>query len=209
MKYTISLAFKLYSEDRLLSFATIINERMTATAQYVALKTSYEAMRASLTAFSTAKANALNGGKDRIRDKNDAKMTLIEQLAALGRKVEDAAGENPNFITDAGYEIRATTRTPAAKEMVTELQTPKLKCSNENRKNYAQLEWPEMANVLVFGIRFKKKTETVWNMDNFNDDFSFVFNNLESDMAYDFSIRAIGSGNVKSDWSPIGSIWIN
>ena len=195
----------------MVSFANTIYERMTADAKYLALKPAYDDVKAAVTAYSIAIANALNGGKDRLADRDEAKDVLVNQLASLARKVEDACGDNPRFITDAGFEVRTSVRGPkerTAKESVTELATPALKVTNDNRKNFAKLDWPEVVHTLTYAIRMKKKEETVWQNGNYNDDNQFVFNNLDSETVYDFTICAIGSNNVKSDWSPVVSVWV-
>ena len=43
---------------------------------------------------------------------------------------------------------------------------------------------------------------------NYNDVNQFIFDNLDSESVYDFTICAIGSNNVKSEWSPVVSVWV-
>ena len=206
MTVYVSLAFKSYAIDRLVSFATTIHERMTADAKYVALKPSVDDTKASLVAFNKAIANAKNGGKDRIADKSDAKAALIKQLSSLARKIEDAANDNPRFITDSGFELRSMTRT--AKEEVTELDTPVLTIIDLKRAGCAKLVWDEMPNVLNYPIRFKKKVSEGWQMGEFPDSGEFTFTNLEPDTPYEFSVCAAGANNVKSDWSTPVRFWV-
>ena len=211
MPLSISIAFKRHKEDRMISFATTIYERMSADAKYLALKPTYDDVKAAVTAYSTAIANALNGGKDRLADRDEAKDVLVNLLYSLSRKVEDVCGDNPRFITDAGFEIRTVGRGAkerTVKEAVTELATPALKVTNDNRKNFAKLDWPEVVHTLTYAIRMKKKEETVWQNGNYNDVNQFVFDNLDSESVYDFTICAIGSNNVKSEWSPVVSVWV-
>lgn len=211
MPLLISIAFKRHKEDRMVSFATTIYERMSADAKYLALKPVYDDVKAAVTVYSTAIANALNGGKDRVADRNDAKDALVNQLSILSRKVEDACGDNPRFITDAGFEIRTIGRGSkerTAKEPVTELATPALKVTNDNRKNFVKLNWLDVPDTLTYAIRMKKKEEPVWQNGNYNDVNQFVFDNLDSETVYDFTICAIGPNNVKSEWSPVVSVWV-
>ena len=211
MPLTISLGFKKHKEDRMVSFANTIYERMSADAKYLALKPTYDDVKAAVTVFSTAIANALNGGKDRLADRDAAKDVLVNLLFILSRKVEDACGDNPRFITDAGFEIRTSGRGPkerTAKEAVTELATPALKVTNDNRKNFAKLNWSEVPHTLTYAIRMKKKEETPCQNGNYNDVNQFIFDNLDSESVYDFTICAIGSNNVKSEWSPVVSVWV-
>ena len=211
MPLSISVGFKKHKDDRMVSFATTIYERMLADAKYLALKPAYDDVKAAVTAYSIAIANALNGGKDRLADRDDAKDVLVNQLSNLARKVEDACGDNARFITDAGFEVRTTVRGPkerTAKESVTELATPVLKVTNDNRKNFAKLNWSEVPHTLTYAIRMKKKEETPWQNGNYNDANQFIFDNLDSETVYDFTICAIGSNNVKSEWSPVASVWV-
>ena len=211
MSLFVSLAFKKYLDDKLVSFSNTIYQRMTDDQKYASLKEYVDDIKTKNTAFILAIANAALGGKDRKDDKKTFREALIKHLVKVARQLEDLAEERGNdsrVITDASFEVRNTNR--AEKEPVTALDTPVLVAKDIDKKTgWASLIWVKVSHALTYAIRHKKKSETVWQNGNYNDTGEFTFTNLEPDNVYEFEICALGPNGIASGWSRATPIYVS
>ena len=205
MSLNVSLKFKSYPDDRLATFANTVYERMSVDTKYTALKPSVDNLHTGQILFNSTIANAALGGKDRTDDKNASREALIKLLVSIAHKIEEMTDDNPRVITEAGFDIRNTNKTP--KEDVTEMDTPVLTVTS-NRKGFAKLVWNKVPNAINYAIKHKAKTETAWQNGNYYSEPAFSFTNLESETVYEFQICALGPKNVSSDWTAPTSVWV-
>jgi hypothetical protein len=201
MPVLVSLSFKREVDDTLVTFTNTVHHKMSTDTQYASLKTFVEGIRLKNDAFILSIANASQGGKDRNDIRKDCRFELEKLLVFVARQLEYLAEGNPRFITDSGYELRNTKKTPKTTTPITTLDAPILKVHNSEKTRCADLTWDDVKNVLYYGIRYKLRTETVWITDDFNDIGEFSFTNLEANNVYDFAVRAMGAGGVVSEWS--------
>lgn len=204
MALSVSMGFKTFADDRLVTFAHTIKQRTTADPQYASLKLFIDDIGVRNQAFISSIADAVLGGKDRNDNKMVDRTALIRVLVTVAHQIEYLADNNPRVITDSGYEIRnAAKASRKAKDLpqITSLETPVLTVKNLEKDGYAELTWDDIKNALYYGIQFKLRTETTWTNGQYNHIGEFTFTNLESDNVYEFQVRAMGAFGVLSSWS--------
>lgn len=201
MALLVSMAFKRGTDDALVGFTNTAHLKMSTNSQYAAFKSLYEDADLKKQAFVVCIAAAVLGGKNQTADRNAARKALIKILVAIGHQLEDAANDDERFITDAGYEIRNTARSSKKARiasLITSIDTPTLKAENLDTPCFVRLTWNEVDNGIIYLIRHKKQSETVWQSGNHSDGDEFTFTNLESETVYEFEISALGPNNLTS-----------
>ena len=208
MTYYFSVSFKYLTDDKLKSFAGTLFTRSADNPDYLKHKPYYDKVNSANKRFEKTTSDAALGGKDRTADKVEAKVDLVKAVTGYGRKLEDEANEtgNPRILTDVGFELRNTTRTP--KTPVTELDMPTLTAANLTKKGHAKLSWNEVKNAIDTDIRYRKKEDENWTMGNHTDGKEFFFTNLESNQPYEFQICAKGPKGVSTDWTDSETVWV-
>ena len=208
MMYYFSMGFKLFNGDKLKSFAGTIATRSADNPDYLKYKPCYDKVNSDNKRYDKTMSDAALGGKDRTADKAEAKVELVKSVTVYGRKLEDEANEtgNSRILTDVGFELRNTTRTP--KMPVTELEMPTLTATNLTKKGHAKLSWDEVKNAIDTDIRYRKKGDENWTMGNHTDGKEFFFTNLDSDQPYEFQICAKGPKGVSTDWTDSEIVWV-
>lgn len=211
MGHKVSRNFKTYTEDKTVSFANTIYERMSSDNQFITLKPFVDDIKVKKDALVTGIALAVRKDQDRIDEKNIFKKDLVNLLDRVAHKLEDLVadnGNNPRIITDAGFEIRNTTK--SEKEAITSLQIPVLSAQDiENKPGELLLKWKPVPNAINYAIRYKKKAETEWHSGFFNDKERFTFTNLESDNVYEFQVCTLGSNSLSSGYSASVTIYVS
>ena len=199
-----SMGFKKYTDDGVVSFAHTVKQRMSNDPKYAALLSYVDEIEVKNKTFSARIADAVLGGKDRNDDKNVGRADLEKTLVFVARQLEYMANGDARFITDSGYELRASNRTSRkAKDLpsIDSLETPVLTVKNLTQNGYAEMTWADIKNAIYYGIQFKLRTETTWTNGQYNHIGAFTFTNLESDNVYEFQVRAMGPFGILSSWS--------
>lgn len=212
MPIFVSLDFKKYTDDKLVTFTNTVYQHMSVDAQYASLKPSIDDIKIKFDAFTTGISLAVRRDKDRIDEKNAFKEALLQHLSIkIARKLEDLAienGDNPRIITDAGFEVRGANKT--AKEAVTILDTPVLTVKNvENKSGYATVKCKRVRNAINYAFLHRKMGEPVWQNGNYNNSGEFTFTNLEPKTVYEFQIYAQGPDGLSSDMSMPVAIYVS
>ena len=135
MRLKVSRGFKSYTDDKIVSFANTVYERMSSDSQYITLKPFVDDIKVKKDALVTGIAFAVRKDQDRRDEKNAFKVALINFLDKIAHKLEDLVeerGNNSRVITDAGFEVRNTTK--KEKEPVTELDMPVLIAKDVDKK---------------------------------------------------------------------------
>lgn len=201
MALLVSMAFKKGTDNDLVSFTSTAHLKMSTDARYDALKSLYSDADLKKQAFVLCIAAAALGGKNQTDDKNKARAALTKVLVVIAHQLEDGANGDERFITDACFELRNTTKNGNKLKVappIMSLDTPVLKAENLETPKFAKLSWELVDNGIIYLIRHKIQTETVWQNGNHSDIDEFIFTNLESDKVYEFEISALGSNNVTS-----------
>jgi hypothetical protein len=213
MALLVSLAFKRYSDDKLVSFTHTVFQRMSTDPQYGAFKSSVDEANSKNDRLIICMADAKLGGKDRTADRDVAKEALVRILVKMAGDIQHSALYNERFITDSGFEVRTTTRntkrSTVAPTTLKELEVPTLTAQNLENTGSAETKWNEVANALIYALQYRIKGETVWQNGNYYHIGEFNFTNLEPDHVYEFQVRALGPFNTASAWSNAVPIYVS
>ncbi len=212
MALLVSMAFKKGSDDNLVGFTNTAHLKMSTNAQYAAFKSLYDDADVKKQALSICIAAAVLGGKNQKDDKTAARKVLTKVLVAIAHQLEDSANDDERFVTDAGYEIRNTSRNvkkTRLTSLATSIDTPTLKAENLDTPCFARLTWNEVENGIIYLIRHKKQSETVWQSGNHSDGDAFTFTNLESDTVYEFEVSALGPNNLTSSFARAIPVYVS
>ncbi len=211
MEIFVSVAFKQYPDDKLVTFTNTVYQKMSTDTQYTTLKSYIDDIRVKNDAFIAGIALASRRDTGLIADRKNLKEILLKHLVKVARRLEDLTadnGNNPRIITDAGFEVRNTTKTE--KEPVTALDIPVLTVTTtDNKPGMAKLNWKTVVHALNYAIRHKKMTETAWQNGDYNDKGEFTFTNLESGHVYEFEVCALGSNSISSGFSTTVRIYVS
>ncbi len=213
MALLVSLAFKRYSDDKLVSFVHTIFQRTSTDSQYGALKSFVDEANAKNDRLIVCIADAKLGGKDRTNNRDVIKEELVRILVKLAGDVQHLASDSERFITDFGFEIRTTSRsakkTTVALSTLKELDVPTLTATNLDNVGCAEIKWNGVSHALMYTLQHRAKGDTVWQNGNYNHIGEFTFTNLESDKVYEFQVRALGAFSTSSAWSAAVPIYVS
>lgn len=144
MEIFVSVAFKQYPDDKLVTFTNTVYQKMSTDTQYTTLKSLVEVIKVKNGAYIAGIALASRRDSGLIADRKNLKDILLKHLVKVARQLEDLTadnGDNPRIITDAGFEVRNATKTE--KDPVTELNIPVLSVTtNDNKPRTAKLRLP-------------------------------------------------------------------
>jgi hypothetical protein len=210
MALLVSLAFKQYSDDKLVSFAHTVFQRMSTDPQYGAFKSFVDEVNSKNDRFIVCVADAKLGGKDRYNNRDVAKLNLLKVLTRLATEIQHSVNDNERFITDAGFEVRNVGRNnKKAAVVVKELDIPTLTATDLDNLGCAETKWNEIPNAIIYALQHREKGETSWQNGDYNHIGEFTFTNLESEKVYEFQVRALGPFSTSSAWSPTVTIYVS
>ena len=211
MGLKVSRGFKSYTDDKIVSFANTVYERMSSDSQYITLKPFVDDIKVKKDALVTGIALAVRKDQDRRDEKNAFKEALINLLDKIAHKIEDLVeerGNNSRVITDAGFEVRNTTK--KSKEPVTELGIPQnFIAANLSKSGSVQLTWEEVLDAINYTIRYKPKSETVWQNGIYNDKGTYTFTQLQPDTVYEFEVCALGPNGLIGEYATTVPIYVS
>lgn len=211
MRLQVSRAFKRFTDDKTVSFASTVFERMSSNDQYAVLKPFIDDIKIKKDAFVTGIALAIRKDQDRKDEKAAFKVDLINHLDRMARKLEDLAEDKDNnsrVITDSGFELRTITKTE--KVAIKEIEVPQnLVAANLKKAGSVLLTWDEVMYAINYAIRYKPKSETVWQNGIYNDKKTYTFNSLQSDTVYEFEVFAVGPNGLTSESATTVPVYVS
>ncbi len=214
MGLSVSLAFKEYSNDKLLSFSNTVYQMMSGDVKYASLKSYIDDTKVKTDAFISGIALASRRDTGLIADRNNLREILLKHLVKVARQLEDLAEDNdddPRIITDAGFEVRGTNKiSKFAKRTVTALDTPVVEAKNiENKPGFATVKCKRVKNAINYAFLYRKLDEPVWQNGTYDSTGEYTFSNLESRKVYEFQIIAQGTNGLASGASAPVAIFVS
>ena len=208
MRLYISRKFKKDPDDTLVSFGNTVYQKMTDDVKYALYKPMVDDIKVKNAAFVLGIANAKPGGTDRKSDKNALREALLWVLEDVAVQIERIPNLSARFITDSGFEVRNAEK--KSKEPVTELGIPQnFIAANLSKSGSAQLTWDEVLDALNYTIRYKPKSETVWQNGIYNDKGTYTFTQLQPDTVYEFEVCALGPNGLIGEYAPTVPIYVS
>lgn len=152
MKKIILRSFKKMPQGKLNSFATIIATRMAENTLFSAFKPQVDELKALNDAFTTALANASNGGRELTAIKDRCMIAVVEQLDNLADDVDKLAKGDEIIVFAAGFEVR---KTP---EPIDELSTPKnFTLFNAPKTGEIKAKWKAQDGVVRYRVSNQRR----------------------------------------------------
>lgn len=203
MKNIILLSFKRMTQKDANSFASSITQRMTDDTQFADLKPMVEVVKVLNEAFTVAFANAVHGGTDRTRVKNDCFDALITKLDELAQEVERKAKGDENIALSAGFDIRK----PA--KPIQDLSTPAgLSVENAPRTGAIKLRWESNPAVVNYAIEHQVKGEETWKNGTYSTSSDAVLSGFSSGSYAMVRICGLGRKGLKTEWTEPVGVWV-
>ena len=185
------------SDALLLSKADTIVNAMTGNASYPEPSPSLAAITTAANEFSTAVANAANGGTTLTAIKNSKRAALAALLRELGSYVAVACKGRMEDLLASGFPIQKPTRTPVG--VLPAPATPVL--SFGPRSGELAASTPPLANAYTYSWRVAlASSPTVYVQRAQTTAASDVFEGLTPGQIYVVDVSAVGSAGP-SDWS--------
>lgn len=214
MGFNVSLAFKEYTDDKLVIFSNTSYQMMSGDVKYASLKSFVDDTKVKTDAFILGIALASRRDTGLIADRNNIRAILLKHLVKVARQLEDLAEDNdddPRIITDAGFDLRGTNKTSKGiKGTLTELDTPVVEAKNiENKPGFATVKCKRVKNAINYAFLYRKLDELVWQNGTYNSMGEYTFTNLESRKVYEFQIIAQGANGLASGASSPVAIFVS
>ncbi len=214
MGLSVSLAFKLFADDKLATFGNTTYQMMSGDVKYLSLKSFVDDIKVKNDAFVLGIALASRRDTMLVADKNNLRDVLLKHLVNVARKIEDLAAENDDdlrIITGAGFEVRGANKAAkGAKRAITELDTPVVEAKNVNDKpGYATVKCKRIKNAINYAFLYRILDEPVWQNGTYNSSAEYTFTNLESRKVYEFQIIAQGTNGLSSGASAPVAIFVS
>ena len=103
--------FSKAADADVVSRATLVHTNMTGNANFPTPPVDLAALKTATDSLSALMAEALDGGKKVIAEKNKQRTAVIKMLRLLGRYVEVACKDDMAIFKSSGFEPASTTKT--------------------------------------------------------------------------------------------------
>jgi hypothetical protein len=200
-------SIKKLSEYTLKTFADLIYQRMNGVAVYAPFQSFMEDLRQRTLIYQEALANAMEGGRDRVRVKNEAKTELITQLNKTG-KLMDATwltDEHDIDKANAGFEL---VKKPVH-HVVTEVEAPtNLIVENMPRSGSVLVRWDKMPNVIMYAFEVLQPDGS-WLNGRYNQKSVMEISDLTPGEKFVIKSRSLGPDSITSPWTEPVSVFVS
>ena len=204
----ISLSFKGYTESAKGTFASKVYQSMSTNALFVAFKPQVDELKVFLDALQIAAANAKNGGRDRIAEKNKCLDAVVAQLVILSNYVTILANGDEEVIWASGFDTQTVSSTTKSTML---LPPTNLVVGNvDQMSGVVRLSWSPVRDARLYGIRRMIGEDNVWqNGDYSSTPKETILSGFEPGTKVTFKIQALGTTGVKSDFSSAVFVWVS
>lgn len=191
----VSLGFAKLPDGDLSDFGTTVSTKLENNSYFTTLPFPITRLKTEVAEFTTAVANAAQGGTQLTAVKNAARDTLLESLRVLAAYVQSAGQNSLEIILSAGFDVNKTDRTrrPLDKPAIT------------NIDNFASTQlmigMTPIANARSYEIRTRVGSGDWKNAGVFTKARNVLIGDLTPGATYDVQSRAVGGTTGYSDWS--------
>ena len=204
----ISLSFRTYTESAKGTFASKVYQSMSTNALFVAFKPQVDELKTYLDALQIAAANAKNGGRDRIAEKNKCLDLVTSQLVVLSNYVTIVANGDEEVIWASGFDTQTVSSTTKS---TTLLPPTNLVVGNvDQMSGVVRLSWSSVKDARLYGIRRMIGEDNVWQNGEYSSTpKETILSGFEPGTKVTFQIQALGITSVKSDFSSAVFVWVS
>lgn len=213
MGLSVSLAFKLFADDKLATFGNTTHQMMSGNDKYLSLKSFVDDIKVKTDAFFLSMALASRRDIQMINDKNNLRESLLKLLVKVARELEGLAednGDDPRYITDAGFEVRGANKAAKSiKRAVIELDTPVVDAINiKDKPGCATVKCKRVKKAINYAFLYRKLDAADWQNGTYHSSGEHTFTNLESRTVYEFQMIAQGANGAASGASAPVAIFV-
>ena len=200
----VVLNFKRLNQTELAAFTNNVLYRTVNNEQFSSLKAQLTDLKTAYETFLTACANAANGGKDRVLEKNTRMTDLMTQLTIVARNVELLAGDQDDVVMASGFDVRKERKTTQ------EVTVPAgLIVQNAERSGAVNLSWESVTGAVTYAVETLVKGETAWQNGKYCTTKTLTLENFTPGTYVEFHVKTIGRGTLSSDWTPSIGVWVS
>ncbi len=205
----ISLSFKSYNQAAKGAFGSKVYQSMSTSPLFVAYKPQIDELKTILDALQIAAANAKNGGRDRIAEKDKCLDMMISQLVLLSSYVTIEANGNEEVIWAAGFETQGVSSVTPKMSFL--LAPTNFKVGNvDGLSGVVRMSWDAVKDTRLYGIQRMIGDDGVWqNGDYSSTPKETILSGFEPGTKVTFKIQALGITGVKSDFSSSVFVWVS
>jgi hypothetical protein len=191
----VSLKFAQLSDGNLGDFGLTVSTKLENNSYFTTLPFPLARLQTEVAEFTTAVANAAQGGTQLTAIKNAARATLIESLRVLAAYVQSAGQNSREIILSSGFGVNKTDRTrrPLDKPAIT------------NIDNFASTQlmigMTPVDNARSYEVRTRVGSGDWKNAGVFTKARGVILGDLTPGATYDVQARAVGGTTGYSDWS--------
>ncbi|HEY2383286.1 MAG TPA: hypothetical protein VGK48_19085 [Terriglobia bacterium] len=181
--------------------ATAVQTAMTGNANYPAAPVDLAALKTNVDAFVTLVAQAADGSKKVIAEKNKQRATVVEMVRLVGRYVEGASKGDMSIFQTSGFQPASTTK---AKPQP--LSEKIRKIGHGSNSGQVSIWLRSLKDALSYTIRFAPivngAAPATWTEQPVGLVRSPVLlSGLTPLTTYAFQVRALTKDNAYTDWS--------
>lgn len=191
----VSLGFTRLSDGDLGGFGNTVSTKLENNSYFTTLPFPITRLKTEVTVFTTAVANAAQGGTQLTAVKNAARDTVLESLRVLAAYVQSAGQNSLEIILSSGFEVNKTDRTrkPLDKPVIT------------NIDNFASTQlmigMPPVDNARAYEFRTRVGSGDWKNAGIYTKARGVILGEFVPGATYDIQSRAVGGTTGYSDWS--------
>ncbi|RYZ18388.1 MAG: fibronectin type III domain-containing protein [Sphingobacteriales bacterium] len=203
---TIRMGLKYKSVSELIVYSSNIHARMLAQAAIFTLPPVPMAdFVVQINNLMEAEQAMLGGGTPQTTIRNGFLNVVTTSLKLLARYVEIVAIGNAELIESAGFEVRR--RHSAPWEILDGIRDLNIAQTAEGT---IRLRWRKVQGAKTYRVEHTLDPMLAdgWKNSYFNSGSFADISNLEAGKKYFFRVQALGSRNVRSDWSEVVSRYI-
>ncbi len=201
-----SLAFAGMSDGEVLSRAVAVLTGLTGNARFPNPAIDLATLKAGVESLQAAIAEALDGGRKAIAERNKQRAVVITMLRQLATYVEANCNEDVAIFTSSGFEVASKTRT-AAPEPLTQPAIRNI--SHGSNSGQLVVRITALTNArsyeMHYGALLNGAMPAQWTTVTLTSVRGGVtVDNLTPGVTYAFQVRALGIQGY-TDWSDIAT----
>jgi hypothetical protein len=199
--------FKRLRQDELKTFADLVYVKMNGVTVYSPFQTAVTNLKPIAEVYQQALLNAIDGGKDRIKAKNEAKDALFAQLTKIG-KFMDAEWLNnseDNLKETAGYTL---VKVPE-RRVITYIDAPSnFTVLNDDRKGVIVVKWDSVENARTYGFEELQEDGT-WRNGRYCTKSPMQITDLPLGLKMTLRMKTIGPEELVSAFTEPATVWVS
>ena len=198
------------NDDKLKTRAELHITKMNQNDTYAEFQPIITTLKTQLDSFTTAVAQARQGGKDRTKAKNDAKAAIVLQISKLSRLVEIKINELPPeevaaFVENSGFEMPE----PRVRKVIEYLDAPiGLTLKNDPRHGVVIAEWPRVEGAKMYALE-NLDNDGNWQNGKYTNEIPLTITGLVRGSKLTMRLKAMAANGVVSEFCEPVTVYVD